>query len=59
MKIINPKQAEELCKKWRKEHPKEAKELDEIIKDKEKLKKWLESKGFHYPINKIKLKEEL
>ena len=48
MSLIDRQMAEEIAKKWRKEHPEEAKELDEIFKDEAKLKAWLEAKGFHF-----------
>lgn len=47
--IVDRRQSEEFCRKWREEHPDEAKELDEIVKDRKKLMAWLKSKGFDFP----------
>lgn len=52
MSIIDHRQGIELVKKWRKEHPEEAiksdKEWEEMKNNPEKLKEWLEKKGFHF-----------
>jgi hypothetical protein len=51
--IIDRRQEEEALKQWRKEHPEDAAASDELWEelksDHEKLKSWMESKGFIFP----------
>ena len=47
--IVDYRQGQEWSKRWRKANPEKAKELDEIFNDKQKLKVFLEKKGFTFP----------
>lgn len=46
MNFIDRRMAEELSQKWRKEHPEEAKRLDNMTS--EELDEFLKSKGFQF-----------
>jgi hypothetical protein len=53
--IVDPKQAEEEYRKWRRENPEEAlahdKEFEEWKQDPVKFKKFMENKGFHFSMS--------
>lgn len=53
--IVDPKQAEEEYRKWRRENPEEAlahdKEFEEWKQDPLKFKKFMENKGFHFSMS--------